>query len=219
MSTPSHLAQTAAGEAAQAAPPASATRARPNAGLAGIELPFGLTPFNLALLAMLVGAFVVFRRYDPPALTFDESALQNIGNVFASLFLVAAFIERAIEVILTPIRGDDANRFQALIEAHRAAGEHDAAAKIESELAEHRLGSRRRAFLLAVGLGMLAAVLGLRGLEGLLEPESAPGPGFRFFDIVLTGLVIGGGADGIHKVVKAMTDYMEMVSRRSQAAG
>ena len=161
MSTPSHLAQTAAGEAAQAAPPASATRARPNAGLAGIELPFGLTPFNLALLAMLVGAFVVFRRYDPPALTFDESALQNIGNVFASLFLVAAFIERAIEVILTPIRGDDANRFQALIEAHRAAGEHDAAAKIESELAEHRLGSRRRAFLLAVGLGMLAAVLGV----------------------------------------------------------
>lgn len=193
--------------------PVSVPGARGHAPAAGTPL----TPFILALLAILAGAFVVFRAYPLPVLSFDDGAFGSLGNVLAPLVLVAVFIERAVEVVLTPVRGDESQRLKDRIERGRAAGDHVAVAGLEARLVDHRLGTRRRAFLLAVGMGVLASVLGLRGVGGLLAPEPAPGAGFEFFDIVLTGLVVGGGADGVHKVVKAVTDSMEMVSRRSVA--
>lgn len=199
--------------------PQTAVSTPARAELWGIPLPLGLTRFNLALIALLGVAYVIFRRASPPALAFDEGAFQNIGQVFAPLVLVAAFIERAVEVVLTPTRGAEAGRLQAKAEAHRAAGEQEEASEHDRRITEHKLGSRRRAFFLAVSLGVLASLLGVRGVENLLAADPAPGAGFQFFDIVLTGLVIGGGADGIHKIVKAVTDYMEMVSRKSQASG
>ena len=41
---------------------------------------------------------------------------------------------------------------------------------------------------------------------------------FHTFDILLTGVVIGGGADGIHTIVGAVLDYMDMISQKAQNA-
>ncbi|HEX7120637.1 MAG TPA: hypothetical protein VF212_17725 [Longimicrobiales bacterium] len=184
-----------------------------------LPLPLGLTPYTLVLIGLLVAAYVFFIRVRPEALRFDPNALANLGSVLAPLVVCAAFIERAVEVVLTPLRGEESARLQAKAQACRATGDHDEAAEHETRLTEHKLGSRRRAFFLAVALGIAASLLGIRGLESLLADGAQPGTGFEFFDIVLTGLVIGGGADGIHKIVKAFTDYMEMVSRKTQSAG
>lgn len=164
--------------------------------------------------ALVVGAAVAATAFSP--LQFDQKALANLGVVLAPLVAVAAFIERAVEVILTPLRGDTADRMQAEVTAATAAGQ-DAAA-LKKRLHDFKLGTRRYAFLLAVSLGIIASLLGVRGLENLVSdstPLSAPAKGF---DVVLTGLLLGGGADGIHKPVKAFTDYMNMISKKSQAA-
>lgn len=164
--------------------------------------------------ALVVAAAAAATAFSP--LQFDPKALANLGVVLAPLVAVAAFIERAVEVILTPLRGDTADRMQAEVTAAAAAGQ-DAAA-LKKQLHDFKLGTRRYAFLLAVSLGVIASLLGVRGLENLVSantPLSAPAKGF---DVVLTGLLLGGGADGIHKPVKAFTDYMNMISKKSQAA-
>ncbi len=89
---------------------------------------------------------------------------------------------------------------------------------LEEKIRDYSLGTRRYAFLLAVALGLVASMLGLRALENLvITPAGSPlDPAVQRFDMLLTGLVVGGGADGIHKPVKAFTDYMEMISRNAK---
>jgi len=73
-------------------------------------------------------------------------------------------------------------------------------------------------------MGTLVAIGGLRGLAWLVgEPTASPVAGlpaqrtfFRLIDVLLTGMVIGGGADGVHKIVLFVTDILEPT--RSPAA-
>ena len=157
-----------------------------------------------------------FRATRASSLGFSSEALANVGNVLAPLVLIAAFIERAVEVLLTPVRGDQTDMLRHKIEDAKQAGSDTA--QLERRLAEYKLGTRRQAFFLAVAIGLLASVLGVRGLEGLLETAPARGSSLQFFDVVLTGVVLGGGADGIHKPIQAFTDYMERVSKNAKAS-
>jgi hypothetical protein len=188
-----------------------AARPAPSYGLPRL----GIAPTTVWLICILLGAFVFFSQAGIPAVTFSENALLNVGNVLVPLVILAAFIERAVEVVITPIHGDKRDRLRLEILATSEAGETERGEVAERNLLEHRLTTRRRALILAVSLGIFAGVLGVRGLSNLIVGE--PAPAFQFFDITLTGLVVGGGADGIHRVVKAFTDYVDMISRSAQA--
>lgn len=170
--------------------------------------------------ALIAATYWLSARATAQPLAFTPDALANVGNVLAPLVLVGAFIERAVEVILTPWRGDGADLMKDRVEAHRQAGNTAAAASESIRLRGHKSGTRGRAFMLAVGLGLLAALLGFRALGNLVQAAPA-GPMFVFFDVLITGFVLGGGAAGIHKPVQAFTDYMEMVSdsAKRKAAG
>ena len=146
-------------------------------------------------------------------LIFNQDVFLNIGRILAPLVVIALFIERAVDVLLTPVRGDKANKMEGEIAQLTDPNE---IKNKQKELKNHKLTSRRWAFFCAVVFGLIASVLGVRGLYGLLDSSSPPSTAFNIFDILLTGIVLGGGADGIHKIVRAFTDYMEMISRKSQ---
>lgn len=148
-------------------------------------------------------------------LAFADDALVNVGNVLAPLVLVAAFIERAVEVVLTPWRGDESDVIEQNIKAHREAGKVEAAESQRVLLRRHKNGTRRRAFLIAVSLGLMAALVGFRAVSMLVENPPTAGI-FVSFDVLITGLVLGGGADGIHKAMEAFTDYMDMISESAK---
>jgi len=197
------------------ATPDTSLQLRPGNPLTGF-LVAGLTPYTLSFVALLVATFIVFRNVQAGGIAFKPDALANVGNVLAPLVLIAAFIERAVEVVLTPVRGDHADRLQARIKALQDAGQDSKA--VEQQLREYKLANRRIAFFLAVMLGLIAGLLGFRALEGLLATAPAAGSSLQFFDIVLTGIVVAGGADGIHTPVQAFTDYMERISKNAKTA-
>lgn len=179
-----------------------------------MEKPSG---YHVALAAMgVLLLYALWQAVDYQTLEFDPEGLQNLGMVLAPLVAVAAFIERTVEVVLTPTRGDTAGKLRHDLEKKKEAGAD--IADLQKQLRNYSLGTRRYAFLLAVGLGLVASMLGLRALENLVvtSPDDPLAPAVRRFDMLLTGLVVGGGADGIHKPVKAFTDYMEMISRNAK---
>jgi hypothetical protein len=62
--------------------------------------------------------------------------------------------------------------------------------------------------------------VGVRGLQPLVVTESfAQLPAnqmhvFRIMDVLLTGGLIGGGSDGIHKVLQVFLDYTDKTRSR-----
>ena len=185
-------------------------------GLAGMLL----APYSLAFLALLIGTGYLATRYGIPALAFNAQAFLNVTQVMAPLFLVSAFVERAVEVILTGVRGDEGDRLAAEV-GHAAAAVQAAPSpqtmrqlkELQHMLIQFKSVSRELAFLLSTGLGIAAALCGIRGLAGLLSssPPQTPSPAFTTLDILLTGIVIGGGADGIHKIVQAVLDFVQSI--------
>jgi len=184
--------------------------------------PLGPIDRRVALAASLVAVAALwlmsrahYSALAPAAFTLDD-AVRRIGT----LLVAALFIERAVEVILTPWRA----KTSALLELARDQADAASRAAHERALAEYRATSQRLAFWLASGMGTLVAVGGLRGLAWLVgEPTASPVAGlpaqrtfFRLIDVLLTGMVIGGGADGVHKIVLFVTDILEPT--RSPAA-
>jgi len=164
----------------------------------------------IAVLILLVIALVSAGHFRP--LAFNQNALTNFAVVLAPLVAVAGFIERAVEVILTPWRGDASDKSAREI---KGVADPDAKAALEAQLHDYKLGTRRYAFLLSVTLGIIAALMGVRAIQNLVDTRLGALP--QAFDVLLTGLLLGGGADGIHKPVKAFTDYMDLISQNSKA--
>ena len=83
------------------------------------------------------------------------------------------------------------------------------------------------AFMSGTVLGVIAAALGVRVLEPFLYGDWSDASGvtslhqgsFQAFDAILTGLVIGGGADGMHKLVSVFTNFMDTAAKRAKNGG
>ena len=179
-----------------------------------IAIPLAPAGYGWLFAGLVVATYWLAARATGQPLTV--AADLDMVAALTPLVIVAAFIERSVEVMLTPWRGDEAAVIQQRIGAYERAGDVRASESEAVKLRKHKNGTRRRAFMLSVALGILAALLGFRGLAVLLE--SAPdGRWFVFFDVLITGFVLGGGADGIHKPVQAFTDYMGMLSARAKA--
>ena len=76
-----------------------------------------------------------------------------------------------------------------------------------------------RVFSSILIMGVLISTLGVRGLEPLLDaakfkelPDFQEGM-FEVVDVVLTGCLLAGGSDGIHKLVTVFTNWFESTSK------
>ena len=96
-------------------------------------------------------------------------------------------------------------------------------AAAEKEAAERKATNTWLAFLTGGILGILVALGGLRVLESTLAPPGPgqPGPGrlFQAMDVFLTAGLLGGGADGFHRIMNVFTTFMESSEKRAADAG
>jgi hypothetical protein len=76
--------------------------------------------------------------------------------------------------------------------------------------------TRKIALWTALSVGLLISGVGVRSLNTLLEPvpqdfvnSNAQGLLFRCVDVLLTGGLIAGGSDGIHKITQLATTFFE----------
>jgi hypothetical protein len=187
---------------------------------------------SILVLAVAIGgvALLIHQHVVPAAVPFANLDLQTALNVLGGLFVVSLMTERAIEVIISILRDADAQEIDGAIKTITA-GLADANAKmpkdqavidaITLELANaqktldaYRIQTKEITYCISFSLGVAMAMVGVRGLHGLLQTGPASG-WFSLVDIVVTGAVIAGGSDGIHQMINAILDVFSMVSNQA----
>jgi hypothetical protein len=153
--------------------------------------------------------------------------IQNVGSILATLALTAAFIERAVEVVITPWRDPEAKERQAAVDKAKAGADEGALDSAKKLLNDYVAETTMYAFIAGFTFGLVGAMVGVRALWPFLE--ASPGAitafngltvgqrnTFIIFDVVLSAALMAGGADGIHSVVTAVTSFADANAQNSQ---
>jgi len=176
---------------------------------------------TVLMLLVFVGV-VVTAAANPGLVTFLPKDAGQFLATIAPLVLVSLFIERALEVVMTTWRGPDAARLGQ--QARRAGNGGQGGRSEAAALVGYKATTQRIAFLTGIGLGVVVSALGVRGLGQFVDPvaferlEPFQRDWFNACDVLLTGAVLGGGADGLHKLIVAFTTFLDTTARRNQAA-
>ncbi|PIE41446.1 MAG: hypothetical protein CSA49_03400 [Gammaproteobacteria bacterium] len=162
-------------------------------------------------------------------------APEAVFSLLSLIFVVTLFVERVQEVMLTNWRaaGADALELDILVlerKLSRLAGvsqqsQEDLYAKLE-RLRLQRLNYRSRTRVLALRMGLVfgiaVSLAGVRTLEFLVPSSTVLAFGlaqqilFHSVDVILTGGVIAGGSDGIHKMAELYRVFVETKSKKEK---
>lgn len=149
------------------------------------------------------------------ATTFILLTPQEMVQRLTPLFIASALIERAVEVLITPWRDSEAERLQQIAASGTLAA--PVAARAGQEW---RKTTRQIAFAASTGLGLCVSIAGFRGLETFANTPGTPSQAtwFHAIDVVITAMVLGGGADGMHKLISLITDFLDATREKVRAS-
>lgn len=184
-----------------------------------------------------VAAILTFPVWLAPApIVFKHFAATEVVQLLTLLILVALLAERALEIFVGTWRSPDAAQLElaarvaaqelaslqsstdeAAVRQARAAL--DAARRAERQ---YRCTTRMIALWAALALGLLVSGVGLRALETLVDPalngwSLRQAAAFRLVDVLLTGGVIAGGSEGIHRITTVFDNFMSATANRAKA--
>jgi len=186
--------------------------------------------WGVLFLVVTVGSLIAVAAFDPGLVTFWPFTAAEFVQFLTPLFLVSLFIERTLEVFLTAWRAEGAAKLETQVKAAKAAkaapgAAPDAHAATEDTVIQHKAGTQRMAFLGGVTLGIVVSAVGVRALGMFVDPavfgslSDTQQTMFNVTDVLLTGAVLGGGADGLHKLVSVFTNFMDVTAKRVKEGG
>ena len=188
------------------------------------------------IAAGLVLAVLVLVFWAPTAVEY-EFEWNDLLNRLGLLVFVALLLERTMEVFLSTWRGAEAARMDTELQklARRVAALKEGDAKTESlteeheqvraERTEHRSGTQKRAMTWGLISGLLVSLVSVRILEPLTADDAVANlSGFQRFafhmvDVLLTGGTIAGGSDGIHKLTRSLTVFLDETANKRKEGG
>jgi hypothetical protein len=179
---------------------------------------------SLGIAALGLALFAWFAMW--PGLTLSVK-LENVAGILAPLILTAAFIERAVEVVISPWRDPEADKLHS---THTAALSSSSATTDEKSTAKSNLDAykgktKQYAFAALLAFGLVAAMVGVRALWPFLDEQSktvfnnfssGQRNTFFVFDVVLSAALMAGGANGIHSLVSAITAFSDATAQKTQ---
>jgi uncharacterized membrane protein YbhN (UPF0104 family) len=194
----------------------------------------GIKIFFIILLAVVI-AVALFLAFASVEFRMDIGS--SIGTILGSLLIISLLLERALDVFLTTWRAEgsekldsEINEIKQKIEQLKKAGkpETDSDVKTETDFLskknQEKLAYRSKTRIIAIWsgliLGVIVSAIGFRVLATLVDPESFKQMiknqkyFFNLFDILLTGGLLAGGSDGIHKILDLYRVFMEGSSSR-----
>jgi hypothetical protein len=192
------------------------------------------TYYALMLVILALASVYAARSFD--IYTFNEVTRDSIINLLMPLFVLAVFLERAQEVFISAWRDlgasaleqDVTNWRQAAKDAKDTRGtqdDKDASEGLKNareKLSEWKAKTKRYSFLVGLAGGVLISIAGIRVMNPLVswdaEIVGAQGALFDVLDIFITGGLLGGGADGIHKLMSLILDQIDVTREKIQAA-
>ncbi len=162
------------------------------------------------------------------ALKLSQEGLTLFGQILGTLLMMSAVLERALDVLLSIPRAEDSEKLRAAVdEQQRIVDEAqkqntpvpqdmiNALEKAKAVRAEFRAKTMRLAMVGGLVVGVVVSAIGFRVLQTLIDTTSLDELGrlqrsaFDFVDIVLTGAVLAGGSDGIHKLIEVYRRFTE----------
>jgi hypothetical protein len=173
-----------------------------------------------------LGFLYYFNNWNWNPLVFSADQF-NMYIKLAPLVLLAGLIERAVEVMITPWRDPGADcRSNRVAEARNLAcrpgatdDDQQAVADSVSDLNQYTGKTRQYAYSIALALSVCAVVAGVRTLWPLMAFDKAGIPTFpisaqqlifvRWFDLLLTALLLTGGAAGLHAPINGFITWVE----------
>jgi hypothetical protein len=174
---------------------------------------------------IVAGCLVAAAIWRPGLVRFSEITVADAVQIVIPLLLISAFMERANEVLITAWRAPGANDLCREVEKLTALTKTDPTVlpqlhQAEDNLSSYKVDTRRAAIVGMLALGILISVAGVRALELLLDANVFRGlsdiqrGAFEPLDVLVTGALLGGGSDGVHKLVKVITDFLDATSKR-----
>lgn len=198
-----------------------------------------MKPAMLAAVVPIVAILTFPVWLAPTPIVFRDFAFTDVVQLFTILMLVALLAERALEIFVGTWRSPGATQLELVV---RAAEQHigrlqssaqpddsalrQARATLEEARraeGQYRCTTRLVALWTGLTLGFLVSGVGLRALEMLIDPalsgwSSSQAAAFRLVDSVLTGGVIAGGSEGIHRIASVFDNFMTAAAKRAKAA-
>lgn len=184
---------------------------------------------SIILTAAIVILAVIFAPVNIPFWAFTTS---DIIRLMIALGLAALFIERAVEVILVSWRGKGKQKRVSKVSSERRTTEHEAqaGARVKTpkeitalkKLEKWKAETKVLAMLTTFGLGIIISALGLRALQPIVDPAvfKQLGAGqralFTGIDTLITGALLGGGSEGIHKILDTFLSKVDKYRQRDK---
>lgn len=182
--------------------------------------------YLIALLILVLAIVILGLPFK--TLVFRPVSVESIIGLLVPLFVIALFLERAQEVFIitwrrlgrTEIEDKiklNSEHFQEVKKGEDPKKTEEARQALitaQADLSRYKEVTARIAFLIGLSAGILISIVGVRVLDPLINFNTTMATAlqvsvFKFADIVVTGGLIGGGADGIHKLVSVITDFLD----------
>ncbi len=172
-------------------------------------------------LAVLVIAVIIWTEGDSLRAiktTQGEAPFLIAVTQLGILYIVALFVERALEVLIKAWRQGGRIHLEGEI---RSESDDQVKAGKEKQLEQYKAGTQRRALLGGVTLGILVSLAGVRLLGPIFDVSGSATSGFQaavfqFADIVITAGLIAGGSTTIHELMALIDDFLKASRKRAK---
>ena len=182
-----------------------------------MERNIGRIWISLAILALII---VIWFQGDSLKAIETKSgeapfliALTQLGI----LYIVALFVERALEVLIKAWRQGG----KICLEEEKNSASIEDRVEPEKKLKKYQAGTQRRALLSGFTLGILVSLSGVRLLGPIFDSASGGDSAFQmavfqFTDIIITAGLIAGGSSTIHELMALIDDFLKASRSRAK---
>jgi hypothetical protein len=186
-----------------------------------------MNKLKVGLIIFILLGVLVSWWLSPGVIHFRQFSAADFLQQLTPLLLVALFIERSLEVFLTTWRGGTAQQLERGVEkAQELVSKNQANITdlhaAEDTLTQYRSATQRIALPAALFLGILICALGVRGLGPFLDTQafsqlpSIQRKLFTAVDVLMTGSLVGGGSDFVHKFISIFTNFMDSTAEKAK---
>jgi hypothetical protein len=174
------------------------------------------------IIVMAVAALIVISidGKRPDAVSFKVITRDSLFGTLSWLFVVALFIERAVEVIVSTLRDAGADPLQHDIDIAQEKIDAQAVATpgaipyldqlhaAQRRLLVYRCDTKELAHCVSFILGLFVSLAGVRALGSIVDTVPSENWLFPTADIIITGAVLAGGTDAIHQMMNVITSFL-----------
>ena len=180
----------------------------------------------LAIVALLV---IAANKLAPDPVTFKPITKDSFMGTLSWLFVVALFIERAVEVIVSVMRDSGAAPMADAVKAAKekaaeqvrvtpgAVAYLDGLHAAQKTLSAYRAETKEFALCVSFVLSLFVSLAGVRAFDSIVNKVPDANWLFATADMIVTGAVLAGGTDAIHQMANVFTDFMTRASEKAQS--